>query len=150
MYAPLKGARISNGSPAPASEDDTENDSPSASSFTWEADQERAGRANPHDRQRYSPSWPYWRYSYSIIEEQRWHIWASMTVFWDSPMSPSTPNASVGLSTRSAMAAHRGSSALYTSVADGVALQAPTMLSWMRSISPTRSSWSRNRFSRMM
>ena len=81
------------------------------------------------------------------MDEQRWHICASATEFCGSPRSSSTPNAMEGFAARSAMRTHSGSSALYTSTVSGDFSSAPTMLSWMRSISPTRSSWSRNRLS---
>ena len=86
--------------------------------------------------------------------EQRWHIVASETVFCAKPMLLATPKAIDRVPSRpgscparSAMDAHSGSSALYTSTVSGELPSALTMLSWMRSISPQRSSWSRNRFS---
>ena len=150
MYAPENGAETENAPARPPSAAPgftRENANPLASSCTFSAAKSSTGRANPHFGQCHSPSCPYWRQSYSNMVEQRWHMVASVTVFCASPMLSLTPNAMERVrsrpgscAARSAIDAHSGSSALYTSTVFGELPSAPTMLSWMRSISPQRSS----------
>ncbi len=122
IYAPLNGASTVN-APSRAAPSapglPSENDSPFASSATSSAAKSSVGRENPQFGQRHSPSWPYWRQSYSNMVEQRWHMVASVTVFCSRPMQSFTPNAIERVCSRpgscearSAMEAHSGSSAL--------------------------------------